>query len=83
MNALELAENLEEAAGDYSMFGKKLGYNSAAELRRLHAINAELVESFEKSQMLFTRKEKYGWWGAEMHKDEWNENNRLIQKAKQ
>ena len=35
--ALRLADELEEAAGEYWRFQKSTGYGAAAELRRLHA----------------------------------------------
>lgn len=74
----------ERLAGDLDKYcpNNQITYEASAELRRLSSTNAELVKAFEKSQMLFTRKGKYGWWIAEMHKDEWNENNLLIKKAK-
>ena len=37
--ALRLADELENAAGDYFAFHKKLGYGASAELRRLHVEN--------------------------------------------
>ena len=42
--ALKLAEELHDAAGDYTLFYKTLGYMAASELRRLHEVNQELVE---------------------------------------
>ena len=41
--ALRLADELEEAAGEYWRFQKSTGYGAAAELRRLHAENARLT----------------------------------------
>ena len=38
--ALRLADELEEAAGEYWRFQKSTGYGAAAELRRLHAERA-------------------------------------------
>ena len=42
--ALELAEELEEAAGDHFAWHKHLGYQSAALLRSQHELIGELVE---------------------------------------
>ena len=39
--ALRLADELEEAAGDYWRFQKSTGYGAAAELRRLSAVEAQ------------------------------------------
>jgi hypothetical protein len=41
--ALRLADELYEAAEDYYLFDKDTGYGAAAELRRLHEVNTELV----------------------------------------
>ena len=46
--ALRLADELENAAGDYFAFHKKLGYGASAELRRLHAMNQELLASLSR-----------------------------------
>ena len=46
--ALRLADELYEAAEDYYLFDKDTGYGAAAELRRLHAVNAELVEALKE-----------------------------------
>lgn len=43
--ALRLADELYEAAEEYYLFDKDMGYGAAAELRRLHEVNAELVEA--------------------------------------
>ena len=43
--ALRLADELYEAAEDYYLFDKDTGYGAAAELRRLHEVNAELLEA--------------------------------------
>lgn len=45
--ALWLADELENAAGDYFAFHKKLGYGASAELRRLHAANVDCMEWYE------------------------------------
>ena len=45
--ALRLADELEDAAGDYYAFHKKLGYGASAELRRLHAANLDCMAWFE------------------------------------
>jgi hypothetical protein len=50
MNALELAERLET---DHPLDAPT--DKAAAELRRLHAINAELVEALEKSTAAMQR----------------------------
>jgi hypothetical protein len=39
--ALRLADELEEAAGEYWRFQKSTGYGAAAELRRLSAVEAQ------------------------------------------
>ena len=46
--AQRLADAIYEAAEDYVLFDKDMGYEAAAELRRLDALNAELVEALEK-----------------------------------
>ncbi len=39
--ALRLADELEEAAGEYWRFQKSTGYGAAAQLRRLSAVEAQ------------------------------------------
>ena len=46
--ALKLAEELHDAAGDYTLFDKTLGYMAATELRRLHAVNQDLLEALSE-----------------------------------
>ena len=46
--ALRLADAIYEAAEDYVLFDKDMGYEAAAELRRLHSLNAELVDALEE-----------------------------------
>lgn len=41
LKALRLADELEEAAGEYWRFQKSTGYGAAAELRRLSAVEAQ------------------------------------------
>lgn len=48
--ALRLAEMLEEAAGDYTQWYKRLGYNSAAKLREQRVEIQKLREAL--SEML-------------------------------
>ena len=46
--AQRLADEIYEAAEDYVLFDKDMGYEAAAELRRLDALNAELVKALEE-----------------------------------
>lgn len=46
--AQRLADAIYEAAEDYVLFDKDMGYEAAAEIRRLDALNAELVEALEE-----------------------------------
>lgn len=59
--ALRLADELEEAAGDYFQFDKHLGYDSAAELRRLKAENEELRKDAERLNFMASRGYYIGW----------------------
>ena len=49
--ANELADALDEAAGDYHLWGKSTGYAAAAELRRLSALNAELLSALKQARI--------------------------------
>ena len=53
--ALRLADELNEAAGDYDAWHKRLGYDAAAELRRLHEVNTELLEALKKAKWMLER----------------------------
>lgn len=46
--ALRLAEELEEAAGDHFAWHKHLGYDSAALIRRQHALIEQMAEALRK-----------------------------------
>ena len=52
--ALELADELEYAAGDYTAWEKRLGYKAVTELRRLYAVNAELLEALKHADQFIT-----------------------------
>ena len=55
--ALRLADELEEAAGDYWRFQKSTGYGAAAELRRLARVEAQrdaLLEALKKADQFIT-----------------------------
>ena len=45
--ALQLADDLEYAAGDYDAWDKRLGYGAADELRRQHKVIEELLEALK------------------------------------
>ena len=52
--ALRLADLLERDPSDWG--GLTLGWKAAAELRRLHALNAELLEALK--ELLYARTDK-------------------------
>lgn len=52
---LRLADELENAAGDYFAFHKKLGYGASAELRRLSQVETEYRERILRLEAALAR----------------------------
>ena len=62
--ALRLADELEEAAGEYWRFQKSTGYGAAAELRRLSAVEAQrdaLLEALRLARPYINPNTPYGY----------------------
>ena len=75
--ALELATNLEVAARDGSYFDRRLERESAAELRRLHSVNAELLEALRQLVTL----EADGWHADENSIEAWEQARAAVARA--
>ena len=64
LEAMRLADELEEAAGEYWRFQKSTGYGAAAELRRLSAVEAQrdaLLEALKTADQFITNGMELGF----------------------
>ena len=72
--ALRLADECDEGVVDFA--------EAAAQLRRLHALNAELLEALEDVIADLEHEEADGWMSGQVHSDEYKRARAAIAKVK-